>query len=574
MRLWVRLGLVFGTILVLTVGAITVTLVDNSYNMLIDSAKANALFVIRTVDVLTFSAGQDPADEALQSEVSSLAKSIPEIVELNIYHLGDEAKAVAATDSGMIGKAADPEDIEAAKKNETVVLFDHEDGKVLIDVTAPLHTGSDIHYVAGLKLDLKDVDDKLPLFFLTTAGVSLAAIALGLLIILALSRGLVRPLVNISQMLKTMEESEDLSTRLDQKRKDEIGRLSMSFNSFLDTLANLVKGMKVSENDITGIADKLAEHAQRTEGSVNQMNDSLRSLISESRKLNESMEQSTQAVGGSSESIRKLESVIGEQSESVSEASSSIEEVLGNISSVTSMAERMATQFDLVIQTSREGKEVQRTTSSLIGDISQHSESLRAANTAIATIAAQTNLLAMNAAIEAAHAGDAGRGFSVVADEIRKLAENSSQQSKVIHHDIGSVQKSIQAVVSASTALGGAFDQVNEKIQETAELVNTVKTAMQEQGEGSRQILHVLEKLNELTHEVQNGASSLTQENRTLAEETAKLRGNAETIQSAVEITSAGMESFSGTVQEIASTVETVRASIRGIEKTLGRLKV
>ncbi len=573
MRLWVRLGLVFGTILVLAVGAIAVTLAMVSYSTLVDSSKANALFVIRTLDALTFSSGQDPADEALRGQVASLVKAMPEISELNVYHLGDN-KAVASTDEQMVGKAADPEDIDAATKNETVVLFDHEDGRILIDVTAPLHTGTDIHYVAGLKLDLKSVEEKLPLFYLTTAAVSLAAIALGVLIILALARGLVRPLVTIGRLLKTMEESEDLSARLDTKRKDEIGQLSGSFNSFLDTLAELVRGMKVSESDITDVADRLAQHAARTEASVNQMNDSLRSLIAESTKLNQSMDQSAQAVDGSSESIRKLEAAIREQSGSVSEASASIEEVLGNIGSVTSMAERMATQFGLVIQTSHEGKEVQRTTSNLITDISQHSESLKAANTAIAAIAAQTNLLAMNAAIEAAHAGEAGRGFSVVADEIRKLAENASKQSKVIHHDIGAVQKTIESVVKASGALGSAFDQVNERIQQTGELVNTVKTAMQEQGEGSRQILHVLEKLNELTHDVQDGAASLTQENRTIADETSKLRGNAETIQSAVETTSNGMQSFSGTVQEIASTVEVVRASIRGIEKTLGRLKV
>ncbi|HTH14332.1 MAG TPA: HAMP domain-containing methyl-accepting chemotaxis protein, partial [Spirochaetia bacterium] len=431
-----------------------------------------------------------------------------------------------------------------------------------------------ITFVSGIQLDLAKEESNLWAFFGATTLVGLVVLAVGLVMTFLLARGVVLPLARIGEVLKQMGESEDLRGRLPAGRKDEVGVLGRSLNAFLDTLARLVRGIKVSETEIAGIADHLGDHARRTDESVQSINVSLTSLLEDARLLNESTARSTGAVSVSTQGIERLEKVISEQSASVSEASSSIEEVLGNIASVTSLTERMARQFEVVALTSQEGQTVQKRTSAQILDIARHSQSLLDANKAIATIASQTNLLAMNAAIEAAHAGDAGRGFSVVADEIRKLAENSSQQSKVIRQDIAEVQKAIADVVASSEVLGAAFARVDTKIFETGEIVNSVKSAMEEQGAGSQQILHVLERLNTLTLEVREGAASVTNGNRTLTAEIEVLHRNAASIEGSVGSTASGVDSFSNAVHEIASTVETVRLTIHGIEKTLGRLQV
>jgi methyl-accepting chemotaxis protein len=573
MKLTLRLGLIFGSILVVALVAVSGLLMVNSYTLMVNSARDSALILAHSFESLGFSGG-NLTDEEIQVKVAALVKELPEIHELNIYRLGGENKVIASNTPDLVGKAADPEDIEAAEKDQTVVLFNREEGRFHIDVTAPIHTGSSITFVSGIQLDLAKEESNLWAFFGATTLVGLVVLAVGLVMTFLLARGVVLPLARIGEVLKQMGESEDLRGRLPAGRKDEVGVLGRSLNAFLDTLARLVRGIKVSETEIAGIADHLGDHARRTDESVQSINVSLTSLLEDSRLLNESTARSTGAVSVSTQGIERLEKVISEQSASVSEASSSIEEVLGNIASVTSLTERMARQFEVVALTSQEGQAVQKRTSAQILDIARHSQSLLDANKAIATIASQTNLLAMNAAIEAAHAGDAGRGFSVVADEIRKLAENSSQQSKVIRQDIAEVQKAIADVVASSEVLGAAFARVDTKIFETGEIVNSVKSAMEEQGAGSQQILHVLERLNTLTLEVREGAASVTNGNRTLTAEIEVLHRNAASIEGSVGSTASGVDSFSNAVHEIASTVETVRLTIHGIEKTLGRLQV
>src|SRR5574344_1994864 len=141
----------------------------------------------------------------------------------------------------------------------------------------------------------------------------------------------------------------------------------------------------------------------------------------------------------------------------------------------------MDKEFEMLSAATKMGIDKNTEVSNLLTKMQESSNVLLEANKAISGIASQTNLLAMNAAIEAAHAGSAGKGFAVVADETRKLAEESAKQSKDIGNELKSVSEQIKNVVGQAEISTESFKKVDEEITATTELVLQIKNAMEEQ---------------------------------------------------------------------------------------------
>ncbi len=178
-----------------------------------------------------------------------------------------------------------------------------------------------------------------------------------------------------------------------------------------------------------------------------------------------------------------------------------------------------------------------------IKGIAASSERLANANALIAAIATQTNILAMNAAIEAAHAGQAGRGFAVVADEIRKLAETAAEQSKAISVDVGGIAASITATVSFAEQASSSFGAVMSQIDSLRNLEESIRHAMAEQSFGSNQVLDALNLIKEVTEEVTVGAEKMKESSDAVLKEMRRLLDSSVEIeQSMTEIASGASE--------------------------------
>jgi DNA repair exonuclease SbcCD ATPase subunit len=207
--------------------------------------------------------------------------------------------------------------------------------------------------------------------------------------------------------------------------------------------------------------------------------------------------------------VEQLNSYVERQSAAVSQSSASIEEMISNIRSVTETLAKNADNVKQLKNVSDVGRAGIKEVAADIQEIARESESLLEINSVMQNIASQTNLLSMNAAIEAAHAGNVGKGFAVVADEIRKLAESSSNQSKTIGTVLKQIKASIDKITSSTSNVLNKFEAIESGVKTVEEQENIIYNAMEEQGRGSKQVLQGIAEVNEVTHQVKDASRQL-----------------------------------------------------------------
>lgn len=210
----------------------------------------------------------------------------------------------------------------------------------------------------------------------------------------------------------------------------------------------------------------------------------------------------------------------------------------------------------------REGKNGANTANSVVKQIAERSDALLEASLIIQNIASQTNLLAMNAAIEAAHAGETGKGFAVVADEIRKLAEESNAQGK----QIGGVLKESIEIIRTLIAAGNGAEQTFDKVYELATRISAqedfITRSMQDQMNANKEVLAAIKDINITTNTVQAGSSEMLSGSGEVAQEMNKLDGLTQVITNSMDEMSAGAIQINNAVVEVNDLVQKNKESI------------
>ena len=395
------------------------------------------------------------------------------------------------------------------------------------------------------------------------------------IIVLISYLGIFKRISKVTDLVDTLSTGDaDLTTQLVVKRRDEISLLIESVNRFIAKFRSIMTTVKQSEEELEGAGSTLSSEISSTTSTIEQMSNSISIVNNQVQQQTENVESSASAIAEITRNIDSLENMIQGQAASVVQASAAVEEMIGNINSVDRSVVKMSSEFNSLETDTKNGIEMNSTVNSLIQRIADQSSSMVDANSIIQNIAEQTNLLAMNAAIEAAHAGDAGKGFSVVADEIRKLAETSAEQSNKIGIELNNIQAGIKQVVDASLESEKSFQAVSTKIIFTGELVSQIKGAMEEQQSGSQQIMEALQAMNNSTSEVRGAAEEMTHGGEAIMKDVHELQESMSNIQTAISEINSGTSYVKDTTKKLNDVSSMLTESITKIGNDVNKFKV
>ncbi|MDR0878575.1 MAG: methyl-accepting chemotaxis protein [Treponema sp.] len=363
-------------------------------------------------------------------------------------------------------------------------------------------------YFVGVELASvhKIIDTRINKSVFTIVLISAAIIVASVILTILLFRSIIiRPVKKIIEVLQQVGKG-DLTRQIKLTTTDEIGEMAGYFDDTLDSLKNLVLIIKKEAQSLMDIGNDLASNMTETAAAINEITANIQSIKGRVINQSASVTETNATMEQITVNINKLNDNVEAQTASVNQSSSAIEEMLANIQSVTSTLVKNTENVTDLTDASGVGKTGLQGVAQDIQEISRESEGLLEINVVMENIASQTNLLSMNAAIEAAHAGEAGKGFAVVADEIRKLASSSGEQSKTISTVLKKIKDSIDKITNSTNTVLNKFESIDSGVRTVSDQEENIRNAMEEQSVGSQQILEAIGKLNDITLLVKNGS--------------------------------------------------------------------
>ena len=463
------------------------------------------------------------------------------------------------------------EEMVLSSSESQIGYYEHKNVKKIGAFSKMKSTGWFVVIKAPVKEFTKTIDT-LKISMLIIGGVIFAA---AVIVVFFVAQTMVKPLQTVLAALKNIAQGEgDLTVRLPVHGNDEISDLAEYFNQTIAKIGSAIKNVDANSNVMQSIGDELSSSMTETASALNEISANIDGVKEQAMTQAASV---TETAGTVEEIIRTIETLNGSienQSASVVQSSASVEEMVANIASITQSLEKSDGMVKQLAAATSEGKTTLQTSNAVTQKIAEASGGLLEASNVIQNIASQTNLLAMNAAIEAAHAGEAGKGFAVVADEIRKLAEEAGAQGKAITDTLKKLSDEITGLSGASQTVEAKFNAIFQLSENVRAMSAQLTAAMREQENGSREVLAAIKNISAVTMEVKNGSEEMLVGGKGVANEMRKLDQLTAVIKDSMNEMSAGVQQINRAVQEVNDLARKNKDSIEGLAEEVGKFKV